>query len=48
LELIRAYSEAIGEIQVTANPGGFIDGLRDYRAIKEVAERFEMIKKILV
>jgi hypothetical protein len=48
LEFIRTYSEAIGEIQVTANPGGFIDGLRYYLAIKEVAGRFEMIKKILV
>jgi hypothetical protein len=47
LELIRAYSEAIGQIQVTANPSRVINGLWYYLAIKEVAGRFEMIKKIL-
>jgi hypothetical protein len=47
LEFICAYSKAFGEIKITANPSGVIDGLRYYRAIKEVARRFEMIKKIL-
>jgi hypothetical protein len=37
----------MGEIKITANPSGVIDGLRYYRAIKKVAGRFEMIKKIL-
>jgi hypothetical protein len=47
LQFIWAYSKAIGEIKITANPSGVIDGLRYYRAIKKVAGRFEMIKKIL-
>jgi len=47
LQFIRAYSKAIGKIKITANPSGIIDGLRYYRAIKKVAGRFEIIKKIL-